>query len=67
MPDITKTNGGGGWWSSASLRERLSFAKTPSVLELPDLIETQKRSYATFLQRFVDENERESEGLQGTL
>ena len=59
MPNITKTNG-----SPAALRKRFSFAKTPSVLELPDLIETQKRSYAAFLQRFVKENERESKGLQ---
>ncbi len=58
MPN-TKTNG-----SSAALRERHSFAKTPSVLELPDLIETQKLSYAAFLQRFVAEDERESKGLQ---
>ena len=59
MPNITKTNG-----SPAALRQRFSFAKTPSVLELPDLIETQKRSYAAFLQRFVKEDERESKGLQ---
>ncbi len=59
MPNITKTNG-----SPAALRKRFSFAKTPSVLELPDLIETQKRSYAAFLQRFVKEDERESKGLQ---
>lgn len=58
MPN-TKNNG-----SSAALRERISFAKTPSVLELPDLIETQKRSYAEFLQRYVEENEREPQGLQ---
>ena len=59
MPNITKTNG-----SPAALRQRVSFAKTPSVLELPDLIETQKRSYAEFLQRFVPDNERETQGLQ---
>ncbi len=59
MPNITKTNG-----SPAALRQRVSFAKTPSVLELPDLIETQKRSYAAFLQRFVPDDERETKGLQ---
>ncbi len=59
MPNTTKTNG-----SAAALRQRVSFAKTPSALELPDLIETQKRSYAAFMQRFVSENERESKGLQ---
>ncbi len=59
MPNKTKTNG-----SSASLRQRVSFAKTPMVLELPDLIETQKRSYASFMQRDVPEDERETKGLQ---
>ena len=59
MPNITKSNG-----SPAALRQRVSFAKTPTVLELPDLIETQKRSYAAFMQRFVAEDERETKGLQ---
>ena len=59
MPNTTQTNG-----SASELRQRVSFAKTPSALELPDLIETQKRSYAAFMQRFVPENERESKGLQ---
>lgn len=59
MPATTKNNG-----SPAALRERISFAKTPSILDLPDLIETQKRSYAAFLQRDVAESERETTGLQ---
>lgn len=59
MPKLTKSNG-----SPAALRQRVSFAKTPTVLDLPDLIETQKRSYAAFMQRFVAEDERESNGLQ---
>ncbi len=59
MPATTKNNG-----SPAALRKRISFAKTPSILDLPDLIETQKRSYAAFLQRDVAESERETKGLQ---
>ncbi|MCG9128177.1 DNA-directed RNA polymerase subunit beta [Candidatus Poribacteria bacterium] len=59
MPATTKNNG-----SPAALRERISFAKTPSILDLPDLIETQKRSYAAFMQRDVAESERETTGLQ---
>ena len=59
MPATTKNNG-----SPAALRGRISFAKTPSILDLPDLIETQKRSYAAFLQRDVAESERETKGLQ---
>ena len=59
MPKTKNTNG-----RPAALRQRVSFSKTPSVIELPDLIETQKRSYAAFIQRNVPENERESVGLQ---
>jgi len=59
MPNISKTNG-----SPAALRQRVSFAKTQTDHELPDLIETQKRSYAEFLQRDVPTDERESKGLQ---
>ncbi len=59
MPANKKTNG-----SPAALRERISFAKTPSILELPDLIETQKLSYDAFMQRSVPEDKRESIGLQ---
>ncbi len=59
MPKLTKSNG-----SPAALRERVPFAKTSTVLELPDLIETQKLSYAAFMQRFVAEDARESKGLQ---
>lgn len=51
--------------NSAAIRERKSFAKTPSVLDLPDLIETQKKSYAAFMQRDIEDGEqRESKGLQ---
>ena len=66
MPDKINSNGNGkSNGSSAALRTRHSFAKTPSVLELPDLIETQKRSYAAFMQRDIEEGEqRESKGLQ---
>ena len=59
MPKKTKSNG-----STAALRQRVSFAKTPTILELPDLIETQKRSYASFMQRDVAEDGRETKGLQ---
>ena len=64
MPDKTKNNGKSKG-STAALRPRKSFAKTPSVLELPDLIETQKKSYAAFMQRDIEDGqERESKGLQ---
>lgn len=43
-------------------RTRRSFAKTEEILDLPDLIEIQKRSYDEFLQPTSDE--REKIGLQ---
>ena len=45
-------------------RERLSFAKIPEVMDLPDLIEIQKSSYNEFLQRDVEPDKREDIGLQ---
>ncbi len=64
MPDKIKSNGKSKG-SAAALRPRKSFAKTPSVLDLPDLIETQKNSYSAFMQRDIEDGqERESKGLQ---
>ncbi len=48
-------------------RERLSFAKSPEIMNLPDLIEIQKLSYHEFLQADVDEDERKDEGLQAVF
>ena len=48
-------------------RERLSFAKSPEIMNLPDLIEIQKLSYHEFLQAGVDEDKRKDEGLQAVL
>ncbi len=48
-------------------RTRRSFAKIPSVIELPNLIETQKRSYSRFLQSDLEPGARESIGLQGAF
>ena len=48
-------------------RERLSFAKSPEIMHLPDLIEIQKLSYHEFLQADVDEDKRKDEGLQVVL
>ena len=47
-------------------RIRKNFSTVPSVMELPNLIETQKQSYARFLQ--IDNPEsREEIGLQGAF
>jgi DNA-directed RNA polymerase subunit beta len=48
-------------------RERLSFARISEVMELPDLIEIQKKSYEEFLQKDVPPEEREDKGLQAVF
>lgn len=48
-------------------RERRSYAKIPTVMELPNLIEIQKKSYADFLQKDVPPEERENIGLQAAF
>ena len=48
-------------------RERLSFAKSPEIMNLPDLIEIQKSSYQDFLQADVDDDKRKDEGLQAVF
>ena len=49
------------------LRERKSFGKVPQFLEVPNLIEIQKRSYDKFLQKDVIGSQREDTGLQAAL
>ena len=46
------------------LRERVSFGKIPAAIELPNLIEVQRKSYDRFLQMDVPSQEREDLGLQ---
>ncbi|MCH8290088.1 DNA-directed RNA polymerase subunit beta [Candidatus Poribacteria bacterium] len=48
-------------------RERLSFAKTPEIINLPDLVEIQKTSYNEFLQQNVDPDAREDIGLHAVF
>ncbi len=49
------------------LRDRKSFGKVPQFLEVPNLIEIQKRSYDKFLQKDVGGSQREDTGLQAAL
>ena len=49
---------------SRPLRERVSFAKIPTAIPLPNLIEVQKKSYDRFLQMYESPAEREKVGLQ---
>ena len=48
-------------------RERRSYAKIPTIMELPNLIEIQKRSYEDFLQKDVEPEERKNMGLQAAF
>ncbi|HID55255.1 TPA: hypothetical protein EYP37_01910, partial [Candidatus Poribacteria bacterium] len=48
-------------------RERLSFARIPEVMDLPNLIEIQKKSYEDFLQRDIPPEQREDKGLQAVF
>ncbi len=48
-------------------RTRTDFGKIPSIVEIPNLIEVQKRSYETFLQKDVPADGREEIGLQAVF
>src|SRR5437667_122759 len=48
-------------------RSRKDVGKIPSIVEIPNLIEVQKRSYETFLQKDVAADRREEIGLQAVF
>ncbi|PYM97060.1 MAG: DNA-directed RNA polymerase subunit beta [Candidatus Rokuibacteriota bacterium] len=48
-------------------RNRRDFGKIPSIVEIPNLIEVQKRSYETFLQKDGPAERREEIGLQAVF
>ncbi|MCC6278795.1 MAG: DNA-directed RNA polymerase subunit beta [Oligoflexia bacterium] len=52
---------------ASNLRIRRSFAKNRQVIEIPNLIELQKRSYEEFMQRDVDPDKRDSIGLHSVF
>ena len=49
------------------MAERTNFGKLHKVLDLPDLIETQTKSYIDFLQMEVDPTKRKNVGLQSVF
>lgn len=53
--------------SSSFVRHRRDFAKVKSIINMPNLIDIQKKSYAEFLQMDVDPAKREDKGLQGVF
>jgi DNA-directed RNA polymerase subunit beta len=50
-----------------ALRERLDFGKVPLFLEVPNLIEIQRRSYEKFLQKDFSMEKRQDTGLQAAF
>jgi DNA-directed RNA polymerase beta subunit len=50
-----------------NFRARKSFAKLKQVIEIPNLIDIQKRSYDKFLQIDIPLDKREDIGLQGVF
>jgi len=48
-------------------RERKSFARIPQIMEVPNLIEIQKKSYEEFLQKDTPPEARKDEGLQSVF
>src|SRR2546422_809380 len=48
-------------------RQRLDFAKIQSSIQIPNLIEVQKKSYQRFLQMDLLPSEREDSGLQSVF
>jgi len=50
-----------------NFRVRKSFAKLPKVIDIPNLIDIQKRSYDKFLQIDVTPDERQDVGIQGVF
>ena len=53
--------------TASNLRIRKSFTKNKQVIEIPNLIELQKKSYEAFLQKEVDPDRRGMDGLNGVF
>jgi len=56
------SNGGNG-----VSRQRINFSKIPTAIQIPNLIEVQRRSYERFLQMNLLPSEREDGGLQAVF
>src|SRR6266702_1569899 len=53
--------------TNGAMRPRINFSKIPTVIEIPNLIEVQRRSYERFLQMDLLPSEREDGGLQAVF
>ncbi|MEN8183821.1 MAG: DNA-directed RNA polymerase subunit beta, partial [Myxococcota bacterium] len=54
-------------FSENAPRIRKSFAKIPTILEIPNLIDIQKQTFERFLQTNVEPEKRENTGLQSVF
>jgi len=54
-------------WDGGSRRIRRNFGKIDKIIEIPNLIEIQRRSYERFLQMDAAPEERSDVGLQGAF
>ncbi|WP_446745567.1 DNA-directed RNA polymerase subunit beta [Silvibacterium acidisoli] len=54
-------------YENRALRSRLDFSKIPTSIQIPNLIEVQRRSYERFLQMDKLPSEREDNGLQSVF
>ena len=52
---------------AATQRERINFSKIKEVIDFPNRIEIQKKSYAEFLQLGVDKTKRVEDGLEAVF
>ena len=50
-----------------TFRKRFDFSKIPATIQIPNLIEVQKRSYERFLQMDRLPSERDDAGLAGGI
>src|ERR1700746_4205740 len=50
-----------------AIRSRLDFSKIPTAIQIPNLIEVQRRSYERFLQMDKLPQEREDNGIQSVF
>lgn len=53
--------------TASNIRVRKSFAKNKVAIEIPNLIELQKKSYESFLLKDTDADKREGDGLNGVF
>src|SRR5947199_4312054 len=52
---------------NGAVRQRINFSKIPTAIQIPNLIEVQRRSYERFLQMNLLPSEREDSGLQAVF